>query len=282
MSEPQKGRSPIGRGFTLVELLVVIGIIALLISILLPALNGARRAARSASCLANLRDMGNAFVMYTSDHRGYLPPTSSGNISVLINGTPTTVASRWYGGAIGSVTTGTYYGPASPLARYWGRSKIGGCPAFVEFELLFRPGYGACDYAYNALLGHQFSTYAKHPGTVYNTQVGERIAHVRKSSEKAMVWDSARIPSGTTLDRTPWGYPTSGNGGTSPDPNFHARHADKGNVLWVDGHAAPVAPTYFDSYPGNSVDPQVMRRLHVGNIDADRDQSTDDNYDPLF
>ena len=70
LASTPRGRSA---GFTLVELLVVIGIIALLISILLPALNKARAAANTAYCLSNEHQIGLAVMQYAAQFQGYPP-----------------------------------------------------------------------------------------------------------------------------------------------------------------------------------------------------------------
>jgi prepilin-type N-terminal cleavage/methylation domain-containing protein len=67
------GASMRRRAFTLVELLVVIGIIAILIGILLPTLAKARESAKKTACLSNLRELGNAFRLYAAQNKDVMP-----------------------------------------------------------------------------------------------------------------------------------------------------------------------------------------------------------------
>jgi prepilin-type N-terminal cleavage/methylation domain-containing protein/prepilin-type processing-associated H-X9-DG protein len=80
-------------GFTLVELLIVIGIIAALISILLPALNKAREQANAIQCASNMRTIGQQMMIYASENRGAIVP--AGIIYPPAAGTSAPVYSTW-------------------------------------------------------------------------------------------------------------------------------------------------------------------------------------------
>jgi prepilin-type N-terminal cleavage/methylation domain-containing protein/prepilin-type processing-associated H-X9-DG protein len=73
MCRPRRNRS----AFTLVELLVVVGIIALLIGVLMPALSAAREASRSVVCVANVKQLASALQMYANDYKVFIGYVSS-------------------------------------------------------------------------------------------------------------------------------------------------------------------------------------------------------------
>jgi len=87
-------------GFTLIELLVVISIIALLISILLPALGAAKDTARNIQCLSNMRQHGTMLEMYGSDNGGRMPPKEI----TASNGTDSDASVYLWSGSQGTVT----------------------------------------------------------------------------------------------------------------------------------------------------------------------------------
>ncbi len=134
-------------GFTLVELLVVIGIIAILISVLLPSLAAARKAANAVKCGASLKDIGNAFKLYSIDYKGALP------VLKFDRGTP---------GAPATLLTVTINGANVPItALYWqdllapymtkatnvgqaGATSVGGSASNNAFAAAQRSIFWAC------------------------------------------------------------------------------------------------------------------------------------------
>ena len=76
--DTSRGHHPTG-AFTLVELLIVIGVIGLLIAILLPVLARARESANQVKCLSNTRELARALIQYTNENRGWFPAASMGS-----------------------------------------------------------------------------------------------------------------------------------------------------------------------------------------------------------
>jgi len=130
-------------GFTLVELLVVIGIIAVLVGILLPALASARRQANTVKCETALREIGHAFQMYAIDHKGWYPPAKAGGppgswgyrLSFSDVDTSTQDAVYWTGFLARYVTkaalsTGTNTVVSETAAADARKTVFWGCPSF--------------------------------------------------------------------------------------------------------------------------------------------------------
>jgi prepilin-type N-terminal cleavage/methylation domain-containing protein/prepilin-type processing-associated H-X9-DG protein len=118
---------PVRRGFTLVELLVVIGIIAVLIGVLLPALNAARRQANVVKCMASLKEIGNGFQLYSMDNKGWWPSARDRKDPVTANNWHewTDLIAKYMNGTKGWVN---YYN-VSEVRR---NSVIWGCPEWTK------------------------------------------------------------------------------------------------------------------------------------------------------
>jgi prepilin-type processing-associated H-X9-DG protein len=164
-SSPASSRRELYRGgFTHVELLVVIGIIALLISILLPTLASARRSANGVKCLSSLRQVGLAFNLYANQYKGAYPVAVH---SAKVNPATTTpppggkemyidTERRWYD-LIAPLMTKLDVNSYTDIAKLRASSVIWGCaewrgsnesgaagsdPSVLASAENLRPGYG--------------------------------------------------------------------------------------------------------------------------------------------
>jgi prepilin-type N-terminal cleavage/methylation domain-containing protein/prepilin-type processing-associated H-X9-DG protein len=157
-------------GFTLIELLVVISIIALLISILLPALGQARKAARSTQCQSNLHNMMVAFNVYASEEREWLMAIISTQSSETSNDAWNNEDDWWLNRITRYMPTGDYH------AAHHATPSVLRCPT-ISVKSRLEVTYGL---NYNA--GWSGAKWSSYPASV-------RYSQIYKPSEKLLVAD---------------------------------------------------------------------------------------------
>jgi len=261
------------RGFTLVELLVVVAIIALLLGILVPALSKARESGRRAVCGSNVRQVYIANTGYATENADYYVLAAE-DIYSGSGGTK-----RWHGwrasDGVSADSDENHFDPAlGPLASYLGeKGKVKACPTFRDAVLdgarnAFEEGTGG--YGYNATyIGGRRDLFGLAPASA---------SHSAKTSDvsipaQTVMFADASIAQKDTVGAYVTEYsfaepPRLELGGgrlapARPAPSVHFRHDQTTTVNWSDGHVSfeRLAITGASPY---GVDADQMQTMQIG------------------
>lgn len=257
-------------GFTLVELLIVIGIVSILMALLLPALARAREKARSIQCASNLRQLYLANAMYASEHDGqYCPDAPDIDTTNLV---------RWHGvrekisGDVWDAVYTDYDPKKGPLAEYLPDARVKECPVFFEYKRqgqvssAFESGTGG--YGYNgAYVGGSYHLYdwfdsARYTTTALDSRVFEpsttiMFADAAYPLEEGLIEYGELAPPYFPSPENPTGAPDDPEDPAWPaSPSIHFRHNRRVNVVWCDGH--------ISSEPWGWAHSQINNPFHNG------------------
>ncbi|MCC5829529.1 MAG: type II secretion system protein [Phycisphaeraceae bacterium] len=221
-------------GFSLIELLVVVSIVALLIGVLLPALGVGREAARRAVCLSQQRQMAIAASTYTTEERGYFPPAHGMDWS----GT-TTFHRAW------DLTT--IQAPGRPdevipgtLWRGEGIERIQQCPSYG----------GPANWLVDPYTGYNYNTSYVGRGTWESIPHPARIDEIGTPAGTALFGDGQWAGGANKFMRAPYPNPADRTftGRWAGTQGF--RHGGQTNAAFADGHGRSLHERFEDNADG--------------------------------
>ncbi len=250
------GTHRVRSAFTMIELLVVMGVLALLVSILLPSLSAARRQAQAVACRSNIRQIIMANDYYRDDHDGVYVPGASDFLDNL---------NRWHGKRDSvNLAFDSTRGPLVPSLGPDG--AIHACPSFEFYAKDFEAGNGGYGYN-NAYIGVQIVGSGPGRALVTTDQAGAYSDRVKRPGETIMFTDSAFA--GKTLieysfaePRFQLQFPTY-----RTDPSIHFRHDGLANVGWCDGHVDAHVMTFTHHSGFYRSDPKSFHIGWFGEVD---------------
>lgn len=274
---PKTARRPEhGRGaFSLIEILVVVAIVAIVLGVMLPALAGAREAARRGECASNARQLVIAATLYAGDHRDAMPP---GAPDILRNLT------RWHGSR--DHPSERFRPSGGSLSRYLEEEPGEGgdvatgvrrCASFAPvLHALADAGAGfeltSGGYGYNnAFVGVQRRRAAGGVWVLVSDATGSRLSGFLTPTSTITFADAAFATDGGVGGVIEYSFVEPrfwpDVPGARADPSMHFRHAGRASVAWLDAHVSTEERTFSWSSGVYGVDPASVGIGFTGRAD---------------